>query len=67
MVEFLAENIDYHISNMLILFGFSFLYTVIKLRIFRANIYFLKEYMKNFFATIFIYLLYLLFLASKTL
>jgi|AAUQ01.1.fsa_nt_gi hypothetical protein len=65
MIELLIENIDYHISNILILFSFSLVYTTIKLRFFRVNIFFLKEFMKNFFAIISIYLLYILLLVLQ--
>jgi len=66
MVELLAQNIDYHISNVIILFLFSFLYTIIRLRVFRIHWYFLKEFTKNFFSTLLIYGIYMLFLFSKT-
>jgi len=66
MIEFLPENIEYHISNIIILFVFSFMYTIIRLKMFRVHSYFFKEFMKNFFSTLFIYGIYMLFLFSKT-
>ncbi len=66
MIEFLGENMGYHISNVVILFIFSFLYTIMKLRAFRVHSYFFKEFLKNFFTTLFIYVIYMLFLFSKT-
>ena len=66
MIEFLGENIGYHISNVVILFVFSFLYTITILKAFRANKYFFYEFIKNFFTTLFLYGLYMLFLFSKT-
>lgn len=66
MIEFLDENTGYHISNIVILFVFSFLYTVMMLRAFRMHRYFFKEFLKNFFTTLVIYGIYMLFLFSKT-
>ncbi len=66
MIELLAENSTYHISNIIVLFVFSFLYTIVRLKAFRVHSYFFKEFLKNFFTTLFIYGLYLLFLFSKT-
>lgn len=62
MIEFFAENINYHVSNIVILFVFSFIYTIIRLRVFRVHKYFFKEFIKNFFSTLFIYGIYMLFL-----
>jgi len=65
--EFLSENISYYISNVVLLLVFSFFYTLFKLKVFRANNFFLKEFLKNFFAGIVIYIIYILFLFSKQL
>jgi len=67
MSEFLSENMLHHISNVMLLLGFSFFYTIFKLKIFRANNFFLKEFLKNFFSGIVIYIIYILFLFSKQL
>jgi len=67
MSQFVVENMLHHISNVVLLLVFSFFYTLFKLKIFRANNFFLKEFLKNFFAGIVIYIIYILFLFSKQL
>jgi len=59
---FLIDNIAYHISNIVTIVLFSLLYTILNLKFFKLNRFFLKEYLRNFFAMIIIYVLYLVFM-----
>ena len=60
------ELLSYHLSNIIILFIFSFIYTTIRLHAFRLCGYFFREFGKNFFSSLFVYGIYIVFTLSKT-